>query len=148
MFRVGIEIDLTSVLESRFTWFCEGDWNWLGFSVRTEIHMFFVRRSKLTLFFCAGRKLLFLQWAWRLTCFWDGRTWLDFSVGDRTWLGYSEGWNGFGCCVGCRKWLHFSVVDQHWLGFCVAVGHNLFLASGSKLPGFLCRGIEIVLILE
>ena len=74
--------------------------------------------------------------------------WLDFSVGDRTSLDSSVGWNGFGCCAGCRKWLHFNLVDRRWFGFCVAVENDLFLASGSKLAGFLCGGIEIGLMLE
>ena len=34
-----------------------GDRNCLGFSVKTEIDMFFMRVSTLTLFMCAGRKL-------------------------------------------------------------------------------------------
>ena len=72
---------------------------------------------------------------------------LDFSVGDRTWLDSSVGWNRFGCCVGCRKWLHFSSVNRHWF-CCVAVETFYFLPSWSKLSGFLCRGIEIDLIVE
>ena len=57
VFRVGIQIDLTSVLGPKWTYFFVGDRKWLGFSVRTEIVMFFVRGSKLT-FLCAGRKVL------------------------------------------------------------------------------------------
>ena len=34
------------------------------------------------------------------------------------------------------------------LGFCVAVENELFLVSGSKLTWFLCKDIEIDLILE
>ena len=47
-----------------------------------------------------------------------------------------------------EKWIHFSSVDRHWFGCCVAVETFYFLASGPKLTGFLCRGIEIDLILE
>ena len=48
--------------------------------------------------------------------------------------------------MGCRKLFDFSVVDRHLFGFCVAVENDLSLEFGSKLAGFLCRGIEIVLI--
>ena len=43
VFKVGIEIDLISVLESNFTRFCGGDCNCLGFSVRTEVDIFLVQ---------------------------------------------------------------------------------------------------------
>ena len=52
---------------SNVTWFCVGDINWLGVSVRTEIDLFFVRGSKLTLFCVRVKKCLFLAWAWKLT---------------------------------------------------------------------------------
>ena len=42
-FRVGIEIGLTSVLESNISLCCLGDRNGLGFSVTTEIDLFFVQ---------------------------------------------------------------------------------------------------------
>ena len=125
---MGIEIDLTSVLGSKLTWSCVGDRNWLGFSVRTEIEMFFVRGSKLTLFFACGSKITCYECEhgnWLGFCD-GGRNWLDFSVGDRTWLDSSVGWNEFGVCVGCRKWLNFSVVDRHWFGFCVTVENDVF----------------------
>ena len=72
-------------------------------------------------------------------------------MGDRTWLDSSAGLNGFGCCVVCRKWLNLSLVDRFWFGFGLAVENDLSSASsasGSKLTGFLCRGIEIDLILK
>ena len=56
IFRVGIEIYLTSVLGSKLTWCYVGEINWLAFSGRNV----FVRGSKLTLFLCAGRRLLIL----------------------------------------------------------------------------------------
>ena len=40
------------------------------------------------------------------------------------------------------------LVDRHLFGFCVAVDNDLFLASGSKLTGFLCGGVEIDLMVE
>ena len=105
-----------------------------------EIYLVFERGAKITCFQCEHANWISFSVS--------GPNWLDFSVRDRTWLDSSVAWNGFGCCVGGRKLINFSVVDRHWFGFGVAVENDLLLASGSKLNGILCRGIEIDLILE
>ena len=57
---MGIEIDSISVLESKLTWVLSGDRNRFGFSVRTEID----------LFFCAGIKIDFVfVCVSKITCF-------------------------------------------------------------------------------
>ena len=51
---MGIEIDLTSALGSKLTWFCVGDKSCLGFSARTV----FCAGVRIDLFLYAGRDLL------------------------------------------------------------------------------------------
>ena len=62
--------------------------------------------------------LVFVRGATKLPCFLSGdRSWLDLGVGDKINLFFVygcevdlnsvEGWNLFGCCVGCRNILDF-----------------------------------------
>ena len=143
------------------TCFCEGGPNWPDLSVWNliliwlrcrddvdlaavwvvEVDLVIERRAKITCFLCKHANLLVfcmvvpndLISAWGIK--------LDL-------IPVSVGRHGFGCCVGCRKWLHFSVVDRHCFRFRIEVDHDLFLASGLKLTGFLCRGMEIDLMIE
>ena len=82
VYRVGIQIDLTSVSGSKF---CVGDRNYVGFSVSTEIGMFCVR-VKIDLVFVWGSKITCVQCEHRKRLgFYDGgRNSLDPRVGDRT----------------------------------------------------------------
>ena len=57
-FRVGIEIDSTSVLGLKLTCFCVGVEIDLALVLGPKIDLFFLWGSKLTLFLCACRKLL------------------------------------------------------------------------------------------
>ena len=54
VFKVGVEMDLTSVLGLKLPWFCAGDRNWHGFSMR----LVFWARVKIVLFFVCGSKLI------------------------------------------------------------------------------------------
>ena len=129
-FSMGIEIDWTSVFGSKLAWFCVGDINWLGFSVRTLTDLFLVRRSKLTLFLWGCRKSLVLRVSMtNWLGFSDGgRNWLDLSVGDRTWIDFTVGMKLVWVLCGCWNdlllvcWLEISCFwDEHdnWLGFCM-----------------------------
>ena len=76
-----------------------------------------------------------------------GRNWLDFCVGDRNApvfvlvveIESISVWGSNLTWILCR--------DRNWLG-CVGVGKYLVLVSGLKLGWFLCRGIEIDLVIE
>ena len=128
VFRLEIEIDLTSVLRSKLTWFCVEDRNWLGFSVRTEIGVIFVRGSKLILSLCEGRKILvlsvctdidlvFVMAEIDLISFWGIE--LDLiSVRGLNWFG----------CVGGRN----------WFVTCMLAENHLFSRWAWKLTWFLC----------
>ena len=125
--------------------------------------------SNLTCFLCRGGMDLVVLWVVEIDLFSNARRkslvfcvsmqidlhfvcvvqiHLIFIVGDRTWLDSRVRWNGFGCCVGCRKWHNFSVVDRHWFGFRVTVENDWFVVSGSKFTGFLCREIDVDLVVE
>ena len=88
--RVGIEIDLNSVLGSKLTWFCVGDIYWLGFSMGTEIDLFFCGAQNRPCFCVRVENYLFYSKHGNLLGFCDvGRNWLDLSVGGRTWINFS-----------------------------------------------------------
>ena len=108
--RVGIKVDLISVMGSNWLGFCGRDRNWLGFSVGIEIDLFFVRGSNLTSFLCAGRTYLVVMCAWKYA-------W--FLCAGRKWLVFSEGIDSLGFCVG-RKWLGFSYEGRKSLGLIVS----------------------------
>ena len=59
-FQVGTEIDLTSVLGSKLTWFCLGDIDRLGFSVSAEIDLFLGGGQNLSCFYVRIENYLFL----------------------------------------------------------------------------------------
>ena len=103
VFSVGIDIDLV---------FCVWGENDL-ISVWRLIDFFSCGWSKLTGFLCPGRKLLSfvsaLKW---FLCGWSELTWCQCGRSGFTW---------------------FQFRDRNWLGFCVAVGNDLVLVSGSKL---------------
>ena len=102
--------------------------------------------SKLACFCTRGENHLFLVWVCKLTwilCGWSKLTWFQCAGSSFTWFQRSMKWIWL-----LSGWLHFSVVDRRWFGFCVAIENELFFASGSRVAGFLCRGIEIDLILE
>ena len=103
VFRVGIEIDSTSVLGSKSTCFCVG----------VEIDRVLVWGPTLTCF-CAGVKIdLFLVWVENyllvserkidLACD-GGRNWFDFGVGDRTRTDFSVGMKLIWLLCGWYKW--------------------------------------------
>ena len=127
--RMGIEIDLISVMGSKLTWFLCGwpkmTWFQCGGS---ELTLISVMGSKLTWFLCGGRKWLVLSVGIEIysVCVFVGGielhwifsvslNWLDFTVGSRTW--YDQ----------CR--------DRNWR-FCAGVEDYLVLVSGSKLGCF------------
>ena len=145
-FRVGMGIDLISVLGSKLTsflcgskltWFKCWDRNWLGF----------VRGSKLTSFMCAGRNDLILVHASNLTWFLCGdQNYLVF-VCEPKWLVFREGVDllVFMCVVGIdlvvsgyRTWLSFRVFH-----IALARGVQLHhLARGVQLHP-LARGVQL-----
>ena len=136
-----VQIDLFSV------W---GGWTWLDFIVEMKWTWLLSAWSKLSCFLYAGRISLVFSFNMQIGLNFVWVVYIDLSsVWVRTWLDSSVGWNGFGCCVGCRKCHHLSVVDRHWFGFRVPVENDvMFLASWSKLTGFLSRDFKIDLILE
>ena len=74
--------------------------------------------SKLTWFLYTGRISLVFNVSMQIGLNFVWVVYIDLSsVWVRTWLDSSVGWNGFGCCVGCRKCHHLSVVDRHWFWF-------------------------------
>ena len=160
--RVGIEIDLISVMGSKLTWF--------------EVDVVLALRSNLTSFLCGGQnRLRFWVWAknYLVLIYGSKVTW--FLRRDRNWLGFrvrSENdlfsmWGSidlvfvrvvevdlvFVCwptvtwfyCehrtwlrfyVGGRNWLDFILGGQTWLDFTAGFGIDLVLVSGSKMTWF------------
>ena len=142
VFRVGIQIDLTSVLGSKLPCFFVGDKKWLGFSVRTEIDVFLCGGQNWPCFCVWVENHLFFVWAWNWLGFGDGRNGLDPSVGNRTWIDFSAGMKLIWLCGGwkltCylyagRKSLIFNIMK---IDFCVG-GPN-WLDSSVGWNGFRC----------
>ena len=149
-----IEIDLTSVLGSILTLFWVGDEDWLDFSVKTEIDLFFVRGQNCPRFFVPVEYYLFLMWAWKMIWFlwWSKITWSQCGGSNLTWFQCRDDielaivwvveldlllvcWpkitcfeheheNLLGFCVDGLNWLDFRVGDRTWLDS--SVGWNTF----------------------
>ena len=128
-----------------------GDRIWLDFSVGMKLIWFLPGWWQLSCFLNAGRKSLayVIVRAWKLTCIlrgWSKLTWLQ--CGGSNLILPQCRMNWIWLC-GLSELTEFQrLVDPHCFGFGVTVENDLFLASGSKLNGILCRGIEIDLILE
>ena len=129
--RVGIKIDLISMMELKFTWFlCAGS-KLTCFSVGIDLDFFFVQGSKSTWVLCAGRKLLgFNLWS-KLTWFLcSGWKWLVFSVG--------IDWRSF--CAGDRNCLRFCMLGENRLISVWASNLTSSFCGWSKLTRFNCGG--------
>ena len=91
--RVGIKIDLISVMRSKFTsflcegskltWFSRRDRTWLLFCAVVKIGFGFVFGLRIGYYYLMDRNwLVFLSWGSKLTWFWcAGRKWVVFSIG-------------------------------------------------------------------
>ena len=144
------------VVASKLTWFYSGDRNWPDFSVGMKV-IWLCRWSKLTWFLNAGRESLgFSEHSnWLAFCVGGpnllafcvgGLNWLNFSVGDRIWLGSRVGWNGFGFC-GLSNLTSFQCGGSALIWFLCSGRKWLVLVFGLKINAFLCRSIEVDLVL-
>ena len=136
--RVGIEIDLISVMGSKsscflcggssLTWFQFRDRNWLGFS-----------------------------WGWLgLLCEWSKLIWFQCGGSKSAWFQIRHEIDGLLCGWSKLSWFQcggseltrFQCRDRKWRGLRAAVENELFQVNELQLTRFLCRGIEIDSILE
>ena len=114
--RVGIEIDLISVIGSKSSCFSCGGSSLTWFQFRYRIDLVFHEGD---LVYCVS-----------------GRNWSDFSAGDRSWLDFRLGMKLMGYCVGGRNCLDFSVGDRNWLDFSVEIGNGAVFERRSKMNCF------------
>ena len=132
VFRVGIEIDLPSVLGSKLTWLCVGDRKWLVF-VRGSNRLGFRMRAENGLFSVWGSIGLVLVRGSKLTCFlcgWSKLTWLRCEGWNLTWFQRRDEMHYCRLLCGRSKVTWFQCRGRNWLGFWVPVENDFFLISG------------------
>ena len=128
--RLGVEIDLTSVLESKLTVFLCGGYKLTWFYSDKRNWLVFVRGSTLTLFLCAGRKLLVYSASMEIDgggWWWSKLTWSQSGGSNLTWFQRMDEIN-----------LVVWVVEVDLLLVC-RPKITLFLGRAWKLTWFLCR---------
>ena len=121
----GIKFDLVSVWGSIWFGCCVSGWNWVGFWAQGEKSLAFSASMQLDLHFRGWSKL----------------TWSQYEGSSLTWFQCRMKWIWLLCAL--SKMTPFWCSGSPLICFCVTVENYSFSASGSKITGFLCRGIEI-----
>ena len=130
--RVGIKLDLISVMRSKLTWFLRAGLKLTCFYCRDRTWLVFRAGVKSASVLCAGRKILGLIYGSKLTWFsaWGSKLTWFWCVGNDLVLVFGSE----------LTWLWYG--DRNWSVFCAGIGIDLLFLLGSKMldrPG--ARGL-------